>query len=91
MKIALLQIAARDTLEGTLAKGISFCRRAKEMGADAALFPEMYSNGYRIYDRPASDWVRDAIPADHAFVKAFQALCAELNMAIGMDVQHLHH
>lgn len=86
MKIALLQIAARDTLEGTLAKGISFCRRAKEMGADAALFPEMYSNGYRIYDRPASDWVRDAIPADHAFVKAFQALCAELNMAIGITL-----
>lgn len=86
MKIALLQIAARDTLAGTLDKGISFCRRAKEMGADIALFPEMFSNGYRIYDRPASDWVREAIPADHAFVKAFQALSGELNMAIGITL-----
>lgn len=34
MRIALLQIAAEDTLEGTLEKGVSFCRRAKELGAD---------------------------------------------------------
>lgn len=34
MKIALLQIAAQDTLKGTLDKGILFCRKAKEMGAD---------------------------------------------------------
>lgn len=86
MRVALLQIAARDTLGGTLDKGISFCRRAKEMGADIALFPEMFSNGYRIYGRPASDWIKEAIPADHAFVKAFQALAKELNMAIGITL-----
>lgn len=45
MKIALLQIAAQDTIDSTLDKGISFCRKAKEMGADLALFPEMFSNG----------------------------------------------
>ena len=82
MKIAFLQIAARDTLAGTLEKGILFCRKAKEAGADVALFPEMFSNGYHIYDRPVSDWVREAIPAEHSFVKAFQALSNELNMAI---------
>lgn len=86
MKIALLQIAARDTLDRTRDKGMLFCRRAKEMGADAALFPEMFSNGYRIYGRPASEWIREAIPADHAFVKAFQALSEELNMAIGITL-----
>ena len=32
----------------------------KEMGADAALFPEMFSNGYHIYGRPVSDWIREA-------------------------------
>lgn len=84
MKIALLQIAALNTLDSTLEKGVSFCRRAKEMGADAALFPEMFSNGYHIYGRPVSDWIREAIPADHAFIKAFQALSKELNMAIGI-------
>ena len=86
MKIALLQIAAGDTLEDTLDKGILFCRKAKEMGADAALFPEMFSNGYRIYGRPVSDWIREAIPADHEFIKAFQALSKELNMAVGITL-----
>ena len=84
MRIALLQIAARDTLDHTLSKGIFFCRRAKEMGADVALFPEMFSNGYRIYDRPVSDWMGEAIPADHAFIQAFGSLSKELNMALGI-------
>lgn len=86
MKIALLQIAAQDTLDRTLEKGVLFCRKAKEMGADIALFPEMFSNGYRIYDRPVSDWVKEAIPADHGFVRAFQALSNQLNMAIGITL-----
>lgn len=86
MKIALLQIAARNTLDGTLEKGISFCRKAKELGADLALFPEMFSNGYNIYDRPASEWMGEAIPADHAFIKAFGSLAKELKMAIGITL-----
>lgn len=63
MKAALLQIKAGDTLTATLEKGVSFCRRAKEMGADLALFPEMFSNGYRLYGRPVSDWMKEAPPA----------------------------
>ena len=84
MKIALLQIAAEAALDRTLEKGRAFCRRAKDLGADLALFPEMFSNGYRIYDRPASEWTRDAIPACHPFVQSFGALAKELNMAIGI-------
>lgn len=45
LKIALLQIAPCGTLEGNLEKGIEYCRRAKALGADLALFPEMWSNG----------------------------------------------
>lgn len=86
MKIALLQIAAQNTLDSTLAKGISFCRKAKEMGADIALFPEMFSNGYNIYGRPVSDWIREAIPADHEFIRAFENLSKELNMAVGITL-----
>lgn len=84
MKIALLQIKAEDTLNSTLDKGILFCRRAKEMGADIALFPEMFSNGYNIYNRPVSNWIQEAIPTNHDFVKAFETLSKELNMAIGI-------
>ncbi len=49
LKIALLQIAPCGTLEGNLEKGHRACREAKQMGADIALFPEWWSNGYRIY------------------------------------------
>lgn len=86
MKIALLQIAAQNTLDSTLDKGILFCRMAKEKGADVALFPEMFSNGYNIYNRPVSDWIREAIPANHEFIRAFEALSKELNMAIGITL-----
>lgn len=86
MKVGLLQIAAGATLEETMEKGISYCRKVKEAGADIALFPEMYSNGYNIYDRPVEDWVSEAIPADHEFVKAFKDLAKELDMAIGITL-----
>ena len=64
LKIAMLQIAPTGNLEDNLNKGIGFCRRAKDMGADIALFPEMYSNGYDIYNRPVEEWTKDAIPAE---------------------------
>lgn len=39
LKISLLQIAPCDTLKKNLEKGITSCRKAKELGADIALFP----------------------------------------------------
>lgn len=86
LKIALLQIAPGGSLEENQEKGISACRRAKELGADIALFPEMWSNGYRIYDRPVEDWKAEAIPVDGDFVKAFGELARELSMAIGITL-----
>ena len=50
LKIALLQIAPTGSLEGNLTKGIAACREAKALGADIALFPEMWSCGYDICD-----------------------------------------
>ena len=86
LKIALLQIAPSGTLSGNLAKGIESCRAAKKMGADIALFPEMWSNGYDICDRPFDQWREDGIPADGAFVRAFGELAGELEMAIGITL-----
>ena len=54
LKIALLQILPTGTLEGNLKKGISCCMNAKEQGADIALFPEMWSDGYEIPDRKST-------------------------------------
>lgn len=86
LKIALLQLAPCGTLDGNLEKGMNYCKRAKEMGADIALFPEMWSNGYNIYNRPVEEWKAEAIPADSGFVNAFGRLAGELDMAIGITL-----
>lgn len=86
LKIALLQIAPCKTLEENLEKGIKYCRKAKESGADIALFPEMWSNGYNIYGRPVEEWKEEAISADSDFVRAFGSLAKELEMAIGITL-----
>ena len=86
LKIALLQIAPDKTLEENLEKGIECCKKAKEMGADIALFPEMWSNGYRIYDRPVKEWQAEAILVESDFVNAFGSLAKELNMEIGVTL-----
>jgi len=49
--------------EANLAKGEAFCRQAHQMGADIALFPEMWNIGYTGYwvegDGPESDLWRE--------------------------------
>lgn len=90
LKIALLQIAPCNTLAENLEKGIRYCIKAKERGADIALFPEMWSNGYNIYDRPVSEWKAEAVLADSDFVHAFGNLAKELHMAIGITLLEKH-
>ena len=82
LKIALLQIAPCRTQEANLKKGTEYCRRAKSLGADIVLFPEMWSNGYGICGRPAGEWMRDAIPADGDFVNTFGKTARELEIAV---------
>ena len=48
-----------------------YCKKAKEKGADIVLFPEMWSNGYNIYDRPVDEWKKDAISIDSNFINTF--------------------
>src|SRR5437868_5104277 len=56
IRIALLQMAAHgDDQQANLEKGEAFCRRAREMGADIALFPEMWSIGYANYCAEADE------------------------------------
>ncbi len=86
LKIALLQITPCSTLNENLEKGIKYCKQAKDLGADIALFPEMWSNGYDIYNRPFEEWKADAIPADSDFVNTFGRLAKDLNMAIGITL-----
>ena len=90
LKIALLQIKPCDTREENREKGLEYCRKAGRMGADIVLFPEMWSNGYRICDRPPEEWIAEAIPADSGFVNSFGALAKELRTAIGVTLLERH-
>ena len=86
IKIALLQISPCKTAEENLEKGIQYCKKARESGADIALFPEMWSNGYHIYGRPVREWKEEAVSVDSDFVTGFGRLARELNMAIGITL-----
>ena len=86
LKIALLQIAPTGSLEGNLVKGITACRKAKTMGADIALFPEMWSCGYDICEPPVEEWVCKAISLNSSYLAHFQALAEELDMAIAVTL-----
>jgi len=90
LKIALLQLTPTGTIKGNLKKGITACKEAKSQGADIALFPEMFSIGYDIYDPPAEEWTAHSIPADDDFVQYFGRLSAELDMAIGITFLEKH-
>lgn len=86
MKIALLQMTPCRTLKENFQKGIEYCKKAKERGADLALFPEMWSNGYRIYDRPAEEWTAEAVSVQSEFVAAFGCAAKQLHMAVGVTL-----
>jgi predicted amidohydrolase len=53
------------------------------MGADIALFPEMWSNGYNV-TADIKQMKNEAVQLDSEFVTTFRNLAKELNMAIGI-------
>ena len=88
-KIALLQLLPGGSLAEQQNIGTSACRKAKDMGADIALFPEMWSDGYFL---PQEEGAVDAlaITADSEFICAFRELAEELQMAIGITFLEKH-
>lgn len=89
LKIALLQLLPESSLEDNLKKGINACRKARSMGADIALFPEIWSCGY---DIPEDITVlkNSAVSADGDFVNTFRSLAKELKMAIAVTFLEKH-
>lgn len=89
LNIALLQMTSCGTDQAAnQAKGEAFCRQAKLLGADVALFPEMWSNGYADLDADRPD-AQEAIHAqavgpEDSFVQHFRALAKELDLAIAV-------
>jgi N-carbamoylputrescine amidase len=89
LKIALLQLTSLGMDQrANLLKGEEYCRRATQLGADIALFPEMWNVGYQRYDPDRKgareQWIASAIPRDGEFVGRYRALASELEMAIAV-------
>lgn len=85
LRIALLQLLPDNSTESNLVKGIAACRSAKDQGADIALFPEMWSSGYKIPE-DFNELHTLAINGDGIFVQAFAQLARKLDMAIGITL-----
>ncbi len=83
LNIAFLQLLPGGSLSEQLSRGVEACREAKEKGADIALFPEMWSTGYEL---PQEQEALEAasLGPDSMFIKCFQGLARELEMAIGI-------
>jgi predicted amidohydrolase len=89
IKVALLQMTGcGNDMNANQSKGDSFCRRARAMGADIALFPEMWSIGMTFYDPSregaGEQWQAQAISRDDSFINHFRNLARELKMAIAI-------
>ena len=86
LRIAMLQLPSKPDQAWNLQKGEEFCRRAKDMGADIALFPEMVNIGYTSVDFKCpgamDKWKSMAISKESEFIRHFQELAEELDMAI---------
>lgn len=89
LSIAFLQLLPEGSLQENLNKGVAACREAKERGADIALFPEMWSIGYRFpHDMKALHEL--AISEESMFIKRFSETAAKLDMAIAITFLEEH-
>lgn len=88
IRVALLQMAAGGSdQDANEAKGAEYCRRASEMGADIALFPEMWNIGHTPCppdEEGRNRWQAQAIGPDDGFIAHFKELAKELRMAIAL-------
>lgn len=83
LNVALLQLLPLSSQQENLQKGIDYCRRAKLMGADIALFPEIWNTGYTIPSAKV-DIDTMSVSSDSEFVMSFSRLAKELDMAIAV-------
>lgn len=83
IKIAFIQLLPGVDLSENLDIGKKACFEAKEKGADIALFPEMWSDGYNL-PRDEKELNRLSIRKDSDFINEFRELASELQMAIGI-------
>lgn len=89
LKLALLQLLPGKSVDRNLRKGEEACRTAKALGADIALFPEMWSCGYEIPE-DLSALKELAVGSDGGFVGHFRNLAKELGIAVAITYLERH-
>lgn len=89
LKIAFLQLLPGESMEESLEKGLDAVRKAKALGADIAILPEMFSIGYR-FEETQEKLNEKAIDIEGPYVKEFQALAGELEIAIAVTLLEAH-
>ena len=83
IKVAMLQLLPAGSADANLRKGLEYCEKAAAMGADIALFPEMWSCGYCIPE-DMSELEQIAVPRDGEFVNSFGEAANRLGIAVGI-------
>jgi Predicted amidohydrolase len=96
LNVALIQHkAVANDITSNLELGLQYIRKAKDLGADIVLFPELWSNGYsepykgaflnpfdERYEKERMDWLNDAIDEESDYVHAFQNVAREFQIGI---------
>lgn len=81
IKVALLQLYPEENLQGNIEKGIEAVEKAARMGADIALFPEMWSCGYDFpQDKKALSEL--AVSKDGSYTDAFRKAAVDNDIAV---------
>ena len=89
LKVALLQLLPGKDLNELAEIGIQACRKAKAMGADIALFPEMWSTGY-VIPQDEEGLKTLALSKESDFVCRFRETAKELKLAVGITFLEEH-
>jgi N-carbamoylputrescine amidase len=92
--VALLQVSSLGNDQGkNLAKGVQACHEAKSLGADLAVFPELWNIGATLSPLDPEGrrlWIASAIDQKNAFFQTFAALARELEMSIAVTYLEAH-
>lgn len=83
VKVALLQLLPEENLQGNIIKGIKAVEKAAAMGADIALFPEMWSCGYCFpQDKTALDSLAVSHESEYTMTFAKAARDNDISVAV---------
>ena len=83
VKVALLQLLPEENLQGNIIKGIKAVEKAAAMGADIALFPEMWSCGYCFpQDKTALDSL--AVSHESEYTMTFAKAARDNDIAVAV-------